>query len=712
MLVSENETDISRDRSQQKQKPAMSIPDGMRRFNRREQKRNEGRFMVQSRLANKLRYSSEGRTFNNGEDCQMSFVDEEILQNAYKLLPFVNAIKMNNKAAFGIHKMAMLADNIDTCIPLHEMSFCCGGQTKTFFDFGNQAKVSVEGIGTYQSRLDFIRWECERFGGLTLLTLASLYGRVKIICQLLKCGADPTVRGNIKNLSADKELISFNVLKCISDEMFPVLYAGWALKIVNEMRYNSYLRLKSVGLSKPLKCKICDVLFDLEQIFQWNCQDIDSKGSGYRDDYFCENCWWKSWLENVHRNEVLVCPLSSRPWLLDINYDFNDEFDIDIDLSMISKAECNNRQQNCLSRFKSLPPSTSDLKKLPKKQLKGKGEVFCKSWREIINLSIGNTQDVRSDKFLSAVSRGSFRFVRGCLEGGVNIDGKNEYGQTALFIAAWKGHDLIVKVMLWYGASLWEDANGGLQALLAARCSGNVEVFNLLSAIWDKECRPRVLNSILSQERSFHMELPSTTFPRIQVLIEKNLDHPGRGSIMIDNAIPESLLHKLIQLSDLLPSDTGKHELKYGSDGERRLCSTRSYYCDVEGIIVNAIKKNIPPELCGGSVNDRVNVFPTMRFLNYNHPGTSLAKHVDLCRLDENGRRSSHSFLLYLCDCNEGGETILLESLSSNQVVAKVRPKRGRLLVFPHECPHEGSIVVDTPKLLIRGEVIFSRSHD
>jgi hypothetical protein len=37
--------------------------------------------------------------------------------------------------------------------------------------------------------------------------------------------------------------------------------------------------------------------------------------------------------------------------------------------------------------------------------------------------------------------------------------------------------------------------------------------------------------------------------------------------------------------------------------------------------------------------------------------------------------------------------------------LAKVTPKRGRLLLFPHNCPHKGNAVVDVPKLLLRGEI-------
>lgn len=88
-----------------------------------------------------------------------------------------------------------------------------------------------------------------------------------------------------------------------------------------------------------------------------------------------------------------------------------------------------------------------------------------------------------------------------------------------------------------------------------------------------------------------------------------------------------------------------------------------------------------------------------------------LAKHVDLCRV-ENGERSTHTFILYLEDCAVGGETCLLKDLSvAETVLATVQPKRARLLLFPHSCPHAGEEVVDVPKLLIRGEVLLPANY-
>ena len=127
--------------------------------------------------------------------------------------------------------------------------------------------------------------------------------------------------------------------------------------------------------------------------------------------------------------------------------------------------------------------------------------------------------------------------------------------------------------------------------------------------------------------------------------------------------------------------------------------------------------------------------------------------HVDLSKSDRVGQwrqmvTSTHTFLLYLRDCSEGGETVLLDTLrnqgggiieaatgggkmrvkgdsavgsgvkrrriedegpvashENKHLLASVAPRRGRLLLFPHVCPHAGLEVVDAPKLFLRGEL-------
>ena len=136
-----------------------------------------------------------------------------------------------------------------------------------------------------------------------------------------------------------------------------------------------------------------------------------------------------------------------------------------------------------------------------------------------------------------------------------------------------------------------------------------------------------------------------------------------------------------------------------------------------------------------------------MRFLNYDAAGGEMKPHVDLSKtyLDALGNvyESTHTFILHLRDSamEDGGETVLLETLrgstkdggtknkknktssdntnsNSNKkngtpkILASIAPKRGRLLFFPHICPHAGLIVHNAgKKLFLRGELAIAKEE-
>ena len=97
----------------------------------------------------------------------------------------------------------------------------------------------------------------------------------------------------------------------------------------------------------------------------------------------------------------------------------------------------------------------------------------------------------------------------------------------------------------------------------------------------------------------------------------------------------------------------------------------------------------------------RYGTLPLMRFLHYPSPGGSLPAHVDLPRVlipegavnthpvlprqVEGGVRTTHSFLLYLTDCEHGGETLLLEAKPGDAKLAAAGdvPPVGRPLRTP-----------------------------
>jgi hypothetical protein len=222
-------------------------------------------------------------------------------------------------------------------------------------------------------------------------------------------------------------------------------------------------------------------------------------------------------------------------------------------------------------------------------------------------------------------------------------------------------------------------------------------------------------------------------------LISESSNHPGAGSCFIDNAFSPDTVESLLALFHSLPVDANQKKKKNAAS-----CSERSYYCDADGslrrLIGNAVARaglistvfpteivdddSTPPRSSMTSSGSELSssssvlrVFPHMRFLNYSSSGTVLPPHIDLCRVNPFCRpsdkqnpkyRSTHTFILYLTDCDHGGETSLLEEVTADgsaASLAKVSPRKGRLLIFPHLTPHEGMEVADVPKILLRGEL-------
>eukprot|EP01052_Picozoa_sp_SAG31_P019059 SAG31_NODE_1375_length_8594_cov_2.810477_9_plen_569_part_00 len=146
-------------------------------------------------------------------------------------------------------------------------------------------------------------------------------------------------------------------------------------------------------------------------------------------------------------------------------------------------------------------------------------------------------------------------------------------------------------------------------------------------------------------------------------------------------------------------------------------CCMRRHFADAQGGVTKAVGAVVAAAL--GVRSTSVTVLPRMRFLYYMEAGGQMQPHVDLPKkLRDQSQSSTHTFMLHLVDCAEGGETIFLKQLTTknksknggDNVLAAVAPLSGRLIVFPHSCPHAGLPVVSAPKLFLRGELLFDSS--
>jgi hypothetical protein len=505
---------------------------------------------------------------------------------------------------------------------------------------------------------------------------AVIFQRYHIVGSLLLGGINPCLRGSLKGYGQDEEgegaLHDLGTLLLQRFfEPIPLTLSGYIAKRSFDARYAAW---RETNHDEP--CSRCSRSIPPSSRLSFSPEC---------DHMICETCFWEHTLQRLDQSEgdIVACPACCRDQSSDALPDGTSP--------PVDANTCRQRFENTQKQFYQLPKNREELLRSDRKKAKKNGRfILSSTWSEAVVPFLGVSQETRTDRFFNFVEAGSFYQVRGCLDAGIDIGLSNQYGQTALYSAAWRGHSRIVRILLEHGADPLASANEGSYPMDAARASGYSPIVELLEQYGGAHCCGVGTGSLSLPNRPLGL----------QVLIPLAEDHSGAGSYSIDGILDEATAEALVGLWSGLPMADSKK--KAGP------CSERRYFCDVRGWIVSLLRRAV---LSVAETDEGVVVLPFMRFLCYKESGTILAPHVDLARVDlETGRRSTHTFLLYVTECVHGGATTLLESLSGdgrNQKLARVMPKRGRLLLFPHACPHEGEEVVDTPKLLVRGEVIL-----
>ena len=619
---------------------------------------------------------------------------------SHKLLCcYIHYIKAGDRSKFSLSKLDRQFDLISSRIP-------------TSFLYSTMADINEEewSLEEHTFRL-CMKWFGEDYAQklreymssletFTIMEYAAWMGKYSIVSALLLAGVNPCRRGRHNQYTTrthgdahDDWSISMGarVIKRFFD-CFPQLLSTYLVEGVVELRREGWARRATI--------------VDVEQHGCLHCQQQSNGMEGLLcfsscQHWICEICLWNDLLENLDQrgdwNDVLVCPhcgqtnksCSMNQSCVEPTTSLEDWIDL----------TCYEKRERSLSKFNDLPADRKALKSSAGKKKRASPQSHsASSWRAAVLPSLGSTQAVRRDKFFTSLERNSVQYVRGCLYAGVNVDWTNEYGQTALHISVWRGSEAIASLLLEFGANPRHAANDGTTPMEIAILLGHENLRKLLE---DFESCPNEMGDIPSKICPSH--LPSLSLPvgALATLIPIHTDHPGAGSYTIDGALSSDQIAWLLSLHGRIPVDRTQKQ-KAG------LCSERSYFCDATGSTRTALEFAIRSAGLTNQ-NGRVQVFPHMRFLDYSIAGTTLNPHVDICRIDPiSGLRSTHTFILYLTDCPQGGETSLLGEISGEErsrILARVSPQRGRLLLFPHACPHEGNEVRDVPKILLRGEV-------
>ena len=414
-------------------------------------------------------------------------------------------------------------------------------------------------------------------------------------------------------------------------------------------------------------------------------------------------------------------------------------------------------------------PSVHPMHTLPHPHSSSSRKFCALPLKVLHSRSLGRTRPQRTQQLLQASASGNTTRLIYLIVSGVDIETANEYGQTACFLAAWKGHRGVVSILKSMGARDVPDPIGVRPSDFAAG----------RTLAKDPVVRPLLPPTLpsLGYFAAGHLNHPGSDaapwgclpHPVLTTHLPTSATHAGAGSFHIDSCFSEDFLSFLASLPD---------QCLCLSPAEKACCSDRYYWCDTMNVLLRAVKWVLGRVRDGDGNGGRADVpcrgiLPFVRFLVYRNAGGSLPPHIDLCRSEnfylspgegEEGKEvsdasqgensppheprdgeteictitSTHTFLLYLTTCENGGETALLHRLppptpaphllsakkerkwkqeqasqdsppqtlfEGSNTIAAVKPVRGRLLFFPHACPHEGRLVECVPKMLIRGEM-------
>jgi hypothetical protein len=320
----------------------------------------------------------------------------------------------------------------------------------------------------------------------------------------------------------------------------------------------------------------------------------------------------------------------------------------------------------------------------------------------LVGYPVGSARDKYGNPGLLSAAQYGHKHVALRLVGqwGADVHARGACGATAATVAAACGNlDMLCVLVEQCGASL--DMAGSQQLTPRELCARRDAPVPAAAAAGEAEaCTVDELEGTALPEALSLVTLPTGAPPRLSRLVPLGAEgHAGCGSCALDNAFAPEFLNAVEALFGRLALEPRCHDSAGLND--------RAYVCDVEGWLAAGLAAAVGR--FGGAARVQGVAMAQMRFLLYQEVGGGLPPHVDLARTDELGRRSTHTFIFYLTGCASGGETQLLaeHSRPDAAVVASVTPVRGRLLLFPHMCPHLARPVTaeGLPKLLLRGEM-------
>ena len=327
-------------------------------------------------------------------------------------------------------------------------------------------------------------------------------------------------------------------------------------------------------------------------------------------------------------------------------------------------------------------------------------------------LRLGVAQPQRLALTIEAALSGNAAHLAALLCAGVDVDARNGYGQTALFVAAWQNRADAAAQLLRFGATHLPSGSG---VEVNAVAGPAVLPLLLRSLATPSDGEAACSSSSSSSGSNIRTRLLDVLSP-VEVRVVHCWAPSGGRCFVIDGGISASILNRIDASLEMCSAASARAEAEAPA---RHTDPGRLFFCDELGCAGAAIAAAL--EIARASLlraGDEeaaaelpCGALPYMRFLVYTEAGQSLRPHTDAAKwgLTRTAGKSTHTFILFLNDCEKGGSTLFVESTKAAAAatpLAFVAPRRGRLLLFPHACPHAGETTVTVPKLLLRGECL------
>ena len=379
-------------------------------------------------------------------------------------------------------------------------------------------------------------------------------------------------------------------------------------------------------------------------------------------------------------------------------------------------------------------------------------------------LFVGRFQQQRSNLLISSALQGKLQQVEQILLEGADINVRNGYGQTPLYCACWQGQAAVVRALLAFDANTTIVSNSQSSCQQIATHHNHHQVLALLCNHQQgtPPPPPPPPPPLSTTSPPWHLLHPIAPPPHSGLLLPTILLTTPNPVFFVDFDLQSPVLEycktKFEQYTgesvregasafntNHRNKNTKNLEMKT-PHGERHTDPARRFFCDEEGTISKHIIDILqqhgihslhtipatgatptkatprppppPPPTIGQDQIEQISILPYMRFLLYDQPGQQLLPHTDAAKYGiASTAKSTHTWILFLSDSSQGGATQFVDRIhtgteskqhtdSTIEILASVSPKRGRLLIFPHQTPHAGEKTGTSFKLLLRGEMM------